>query len=206
MAGETKDNSVWWIVLAVLVFAPLTSGQMTFDKKDGAQLGWTIETAMSYLANLIEERDRRYDQRFTSLEAAEKTDISGVKAETAIALSASKEETALALTASKEAVTKAEVASEKRFESVNEFRATLANQQSTLVGKNEFDEFKHASDKQSEDIKKDISLLASKLDVIQGHASGSEDWWKYFVGAVGVLVLVVPFVSRAVVKPMPPKR
>jgi hypothetical protein len=43
----------------------------------------------------------------------------------------------LALTAAEKAVTKAEVATEKRFESVNEFRLTLSDQTKTFVSRGE---------------------------------------------------------------------
>jgi hypothetical protein len=44
---------------------------------------------------------------------------------------------AAALAAAKEAVTKAEVAAEKRFDAVNEFRSTLKDQQATLMPRQE---------------------------------------------------------------------
>lgn len=52
-------------------------------------------------------------------------------------ISHQKEMTAQALASADKAVLKAEVAAEKRFESVNEFRATLSDQQSQLATKTE---------------------------------------------------------------------
>jgi len=68
--------------------------------------GWTEETLFAYFQTLVNERDRRYEQRFTAQEQALD------KSAKAIALASEK----------------AEVAIERRFESVNEFRAQLADQ------------------------------------------------------------------------------
>lgn len=67
------------------------------------------------LYSIINERDRQYTQRFDAQEKA----------------------VAAALAAAKEAVVKAEGATEKRFDSVNEFRNTLKDQQQTLLPRNE---------------------------------------------------------------------
>lgn len=63
------------------------------------------------LTDRMDERDKRYEQRFTSMD----------------------EKTSLALNSSKEAVTKAETATEKRFEGVNEFRGALSDQANKLL-------------------------------------------------------------------------
>ena len=65
---------------------------------------------------ILAEKDRSYKQRFKAQEKA-------VHA---------------ALTAAKEAVSKAEIAAEKRFDSVNEFRRTLADQTSTFIPRPEY--------------------------------------------------------------------
>lgn len=60
---------------------------------------------------IIDEHDRQYGQRFDAQEKA----------------------VAAALAAAKEAVVKQDAASEKRFDSVNEFRNTLKDQTGTFV-------------------------------------------------------------------------
>lgn len=76
--------------------------------------------------NLALERDTRYEQRFKAMD----------------------EKTGLALTASEKAVVKAETATEKRFDSVNEFRGQLKDQASTLLPRLEADaQFKVYEDK-----------------------------------------------------------
>src|SRR5678815_2512757 len=60
---------------------------------------------------VMDERDRRYEDRFRAMD----------------------EKTSLALTSSEKAVTKAETATEKRFDSVNEFRGSLKDQAANLI-------------------------------------------------------------------------
>jgi len=65
----------------------------------------------THIEMVLNERDRRYEDRFEGQEKA----------------------VGAALQAAKEAVQKAEVAAEKRFDAVNEFRAQLADQASTFM-------------------------------------------------------------------------
>ena len=68
-----------------------------------------------HLLAVMAEKDKRYDQRFED----------------------SKEAISAALAASKEAVVKAELATEKRFDSVNEFRGALSDAQTRYITKTE---------------------------------------------------------------------
>jgi hypothetical protein len=69
------------------------------------------------LREISNERDRRYEDRFKATD----------------------DKTSLALTSSEKAVTKAEIATEKRFDAVNEFRGQLKDQASTFVPRAEAD-------------------------------------------------------------------
>jgi hypothetical protein len=64
--------------------------------------------------------------------------------------------TTLALAAADKAVTKAEIATEKRFEGVNEFRATLADQAARLMPREE-------AQAKFENILKDISQITKEI-------------------------------------------
>ncbi len=74
-----------------------------------------IEDVRRYIRDMMDERDRRYEQHFEAMDA----------------------KTTLALSASDKAVTKAEAATEKRFDTVNEFRATLSDQAGRLYSRAE---------------------------------------------------------------------
>jgi len=83
----------------------------TFTHNDGVDLKDLIDSQIKNIHTLIEANDKNYNQRFENVLQA----------------------TQSALAASDRAVTKAEMASEKRFDAVNEFRATLADQQRNLM-------------------------------------------------------------------------
>lgn len=80
-----------------------------------AQTDVVARTEILHLKELLAAADRRYEQRFDAQEKA-------VQA---------------ALNAAKDAVNKAEQASEKRLDSVNEFRAQLRDQAGTFVTRSE---------------------------------------------------------------------
>lgn len=79
----------------------------------------------------------------------------------------------------KEAILKAEHAAEKRFESVNEFRSTLADQQNTLARKAEIDiRFKVLEEK--------IDLVYNMLSEQRAKLIGQNQIWSYLIGALGL--------------------
>jgi len=88
-------------------------------------------------AQVMNERDRRYEDRFNAMD----------------------EKTTLALASSEKAVTKAESATEKRFDSVNEFRNTLKDQASSLMPRGEVEAKYKAYDTQIDEMKKELSAF-----------------------------------------------
>jgi hypothetical protein len=85
---------------------------VTGDERDDV-----LATKLDSLREIVDERDRRYEERFKAMD----------------------EKTGLALTSSEKAVAKAEMATEKRFDSVNEFRGQLKDQAATLLTRVEAD-------------------------------------------------------------------
>ena len=86
-----------------------------------------------------------------------------------------------------EAVSKAEVASEKRFDSVNEFRKTLSDQTATFATRADLDAAKE--------------LLSSKVDGLKtradrgaGTIAGVGTSWGYLIGVAGFLTAVIALV------------
>lgn len=133
--------------------------------------GWTLESLAQHMLTLISEHDKRYEERHQ----------------------AQKELVALALVSAKEAVTKAETASDRRFEGVNEFRATLADQQRTLMPRQEVELL--------------IKNMSSRLDSIddtvqksQAGRSGAYGGWLAAVGVVGFVIMVAVFVMTFVIR------
>jgi Ni,Fe-hydrogenase I large subunit len=88
--------------------------------------------SLSHLKEIMDERDRRYEDRFKAMD----------------------EKTSLALNASEKAVSKAETATEKRFDSVNEFRGQLKDQANSLMPREEASARFNAVEEKIEDLKK----------------------------------------------------
>lgn len=89
-----------------------------------------------------------------------------------------------ALIAAKEAVIKAETATEKRFESVNEFRAQLADQSNTLMPRQEYTvQHKALEDK--------LSDLNTRVNVAEAAKKGSEVTIGKIYAAIGVVGVVL---------------
>lgn len=135
-----------------------------------------------HLLAIIDAHDRRYEQRFKDSQTA--VDAALAAARTAVDA---------ALTSAKEAVMKAEVASEKRFESVNEFRATLSDQQSTLMPRIE-------AEARMARVETDITELKKMRDVGSGRSSGLKDSWVLIVVIVtlvgGILAIIATFFAH----------
>lgn len=128
------------------------------------------------LRSIIDERDRQYGQRFDAQEKA----------------------VAAALAAAKEAVVKAEGASEKRFDSVNEFRATLKDQQVTLMPRAEADvRFRALEEKMA-------GLVARQIQE-QGRSEGSSWLWGILI-AVGTAVGAVVSFGMMIFRQRPAPR
>jgi len=143
--------------------------------------------------NYLAERELRYEQRFMAQEKA-------VNA---------------ALIAQKEAVVKQEMASEKRFEGVNEFRAQLSDQAATFLPRNEY-QVQHDSlnekvdavtknvaermDLSSKAINQAISNLQISRATDEGHSSGLNAGWVLFAGGAGLLIGIVGILLRIFAK------
>lgn len=84
----------------------------------------------------------------------------------------------------KEAVLKAEVANDKRFESVNEFRAQLSDQTNSFLSRLEY----NAQHKALEDR---VTALTDRINVSEGKSNGINAGWGYLVGAVGLAAAVI---------------
>lgn len=127
--------------------------------------GWTTDTLRAHLLAMLAEKDRRDQQRF---EAQTK------------AIDA-------AMAAAEKAVTKAENATERRFDAVNEFRATLSDQAATLASKAELGAL----------VDRFVDLVA-RVDRTEGRSGGLNAGWGYLTGAIGLAVGVIAVVATLV--------
>jgi len=116
-----------------------------------------VDKAVGHLRGLMDERDLRYDQRFKAQTEAVSTAM--VAAEKAVAA---------ALSAADRAVLKAEGSTEKRFEAVNEFRASLNDMMTRLIPRAEADQRFAA-------VVEKIDVMQRLLDKAEGMGSGQKD-------------------------------
>ena len=111
---------------------------------------------------------------------------------------------AAALSAAKEAVAKAEVANEKRFDGVNEFRTTLADQTALLMPRAEVDARLSALSEKTSDLvtrfdraegkgvsrstyDDKIESILGRLDRGDGKAAGNSTLWLAITGAIAAI-------------------
>jgi phosphopantetheinyl transferase (holo-ACP synthase) len=120
-----------------------------------------------YLEALLAEKDLRNQQRFDAQSQA----------------------IFAAFAAAKEAVTKAEIATEKRFESVNEFRAALTDQNARQVSLIQFEGLRDTLNER-------IASITGRLDRNDGKGMGLNAGWGYLVGAIGIGLAVAMFFVR----------
>lgn len=98
-----------------------------------------METLHAHLLSLMDERDRRYEQRAVAQERAVDLALQRVDKEFHEHLEQVKIENRLALANQDKALSKQEQATDRRFESINEFRTSLADQARNFLPRNEYD-------------------------------------------------------------------
>lgn len=126
-----------------------------------------INDAVDRIDDLREREVKRLDGRIDANDDKYKIQFDAAKEAVGIALIAQEKSVAQALEGTKEAINKAEQANEKRFDAVNEFSSTLADQQAKLLPRIEY-ESNHKS-------------LIDKIDAVESRINRTE-------GASGVYV------------------
>ncbi len=133
-----------------------------------------LEANLAALRQVLDERDQRYSQRAASQDAAVKN----------------------ALETSEKAITKAEGATERRFEGVNEFRQTLADQATTLMPRAEYSAQHKALEDKVDASEKRINELQSTQISILARGSGVKEIWSYVIAIIGLIIAVVAVYFR----------
>jgi hypothetical protein len=140
----------------------MSNSVQDFCKQDGRDLKELLTAQINNIKTLIDANDKNYNQRFENVINA----------------------TQAALAAADRAVNKAEMASEKRFEAVNEFRATLADQQRNLMPRGEVEILvKGINDR--------IEILSLQQVTRVGQALGVKEGWGWAVGVLGIVTAMI---------------
>ena len=122
------------------------------DPAGGSSTGTDV-SLREYIVALIAATERASDARFDAM----------------------KEMVENAFRSSQEAIRKAEAATEKRFESVNEFRAVLTDQQQHLVTRQVLDSVVDRLQAAIERNREDLDALAKRLDLREGKEGDEAD-------------------------------
>ena len=142
--------------------------------------GWTVDTALAHVLALIAKTHEHFTALIAELDARNEQRFIGQK-----------ESVKIAMEAADRAVTKAETAAEKRFEGVNEFRAQLADQQRTLMPRQEAEiRFAALADK--------IAILVNANTAQQARGIGSKEGWGWAVGVAAAVLLMLALVSAVI--------
>ena len=181
---------------------PQKFSQCLNDKVDSV---WTVETLRIYIMTLMDAFDLRMSERHEAAQQAIKAAFDAQKEALATAFQSQKEAVNAALAAADRAVAKAEVSTEKRFENVNEFRATLADQQRTLMPRSEAEAVMHSLEAKLEASTK---TLTDKIDSIttaqtltSGKSVGVQFGWQYSVAILGLVLTILGIASWFYGKP-----
>jgi hypothetical protein len=125
--------------------------------------------------------ERSIDLRFMAQKELSEKSAIAAKDALVLALEAAKEAVAAALQGAKEAVTKAEAATEKRFDSVNEFRATLSDLMQTMMPRTEVESsLKSQAEK--------IDSAVARLDKAEGQRGISASTMTTMIAVAAILV------------------
>lgn len=122
---------------------------------------------------LIVEKEKESIQRWTSLKELIES-----------GLTATEKAVNVALSNQKEALQKAENATERRFESVNEFRNTLGDQQRTLMPRSEVEVIIKAQDSK-------IDAVQARLDKTEGKGTGVSQSLGWILAAITILGFII---------------
>lgn len=171
---------------------------------------WNIETLRAHILALMESLDARmterheaairaitlaFDAQKTAMEAA----FAAQREAVSTAFQSQKEAVNAALAAADRAVLKAELATEKRFEAVNEFRETLADQQRTLMPRSEAEAISKALESKLDSSVKVITDKVETISKIQltgaGIKDGERSGWQYSVAVIGLLLSLIGIFS-----------
>lgn len=164
-----------------------------------------IAAQHTFCVKVIDSNDSRYEQRFVAAQKEVDLAIANRTETVRAAFQAQKEMIVAALASADRAIVKAELANDKRFDGVNEFRAALDNQQRTLIQRSEVDVLFKGLDSKIAAIEKGledrIGVITKQQDAQIAERMGIKGGYGYAVGVVGfvltIATLLVLFLKAA---------
>jgi len=123
--------------------------------------GWTVETALAHLETLIEEKDRRYEQRFLAQQDAMKQALAAVNL----------------------ASEKAEANGDKWRASANEWRQAMNDRERQFLPRIEAAQLIKSLEDRVTSLKEDSEKEKERGDKGEGRSSGVSALWGWIVAA-----------------------
>lgn len=125
-----------------------------------------------FVLSVLNEREDKYVQKFEAL----------------------KESLSAVVVSLEKAVLKAEVATEKRFESVNEFRKQMGDMQTTLAPKSEVNMRFDAANARIDVVAKALETIVNLLSNTKGKSEGTASTGTVIVTVVNILLVIAVIV------------
>lgn len=164
---------------------PLSSADVSLKE----YLERLIDERDKRLMSVIDERDRQYADARRANETAVQAALVAQEKATSTALAGQEKATAAAFASSEKAIDKADAAYESRFESVNEFRSQLGDQQRTFMPRAEVELLINAMNGRMQAIEKSITEAG-------GQKSGAVNLWVILLGVLSAASIIVAIASR----------
>ena len=130
------------------------------------------------------ETDSRIRQRFEELDLRYHQQFDHLRTKFGESARAAEKSVSVALESAEKAVTKAEMANEKRFDSVNEFRAQLRDQASTFIPRPEAEQRMSQLSGRLEELRDNDALRT-------GRSAGSAALYGWIVGGIAALATMI---------------
>lgn len=173
---------------------------------------WTIDTLKDHLINMIQNNDKRYEERFAQSEKAVATALTSNEKAIAAAFAATEKAITAAFAANEKAVSaafisqgdsvkKAEQAQKDTNIQNNEFRGQLKDQAQTFLPRIEFDNRLKSSDEKTYAlvavVETKINTMEKTVEAIENKGAGKNQMWGYIVGALGILAIIYSFLKQS---------
>lgn len=186
-----KDASGWTIdTMYAHLKALIDARNQQLDERYATQtraIDAAFDTQQTAMQTAFAAAEKAVDQRATTLDREFHEHLEQVRHENALAFLNSDKAVQAALTSQKDAVTKAETATNKRFESVNEFRGQLNDQAALFLPRTEYDA-RHTN------LEDRVTDITNRLNRSEGSRDGVRLTTGTLVTIITVAVIVIGLV------------
>jgi len=154
---------------------------------------WTISTLKEHFDERLSALAKTTELRFDSRRDYIDSKLDGIEKKNNESLSLRDQALKSIYETQTTALNKAEQTLEKRFDSVNEFRSSLEDQQRTFIPRKEVEVLFEALGERIDRNVADIITLRESLIEAAGRKGASSEYIAYFIAIIAILVSIVVF-------------